>query len=252
MSTVKETNEIFAKQNLNIKLPYPEDWQVKSIDILEKKDLPGGVDVLLGIKMIDEIGHEISDLYFTSSEFEREPIVKMQQEEIKKDKLPLRDKFEFANEKEASDYLKYAIESLIKDKGYTILKKEGVDLYGEKAGRGFFIFISPKYNDECYNKTEILIKMRGELGDANDYGIVTVAFQQSLGVSPMDQDDWLSQHINNFSRNHMAILAVDNKNPNTIYPLTVYPKEKEMRIYFLKTSTRWTLVQSRARQQRSK
>jgi hypothetical protein len=61
----------------------------------------------------------------------------------------------------------------------------------------------------------------------------------------MNQEEWLSESINRLSNNHVGIFAVDNKDPNTIYPLAMYPKERDLRIYFIKTSTRWSLLNSR-------
>ena len=244
MATVKETNEIFAKQNLKIELPYPEEWQVKKIEILEKKDLPGAVHVLLGLKMINDKGKEVSDLYFAQSEFKREPKYKTVVTPIKKDLLPQREKTGFDNTEEAFDYIKSSFESLLKDKGYTLSEKD-TDLYGEKSERGFYINLSPCSDAQALKKAEALINLRNQYGDAYDYGLVIPAFQESLGITRMDQEEWLSESINRFSNNHVGIFAVDNKDPNTIYPLTMYPKERDLRIYFIKTSTRWSLLSSR-------
>ena len=244
MSTVKETNEILAEQNLQIKLPYPETWIVKHIDILEKKDLPGAVHVLLGLKMINDEGKEVSDLHFAQSEVKREPIYKSPQRQIKKDILPRRRTPDFENEKEAFDYLKVSIESLLKENGYAFTKSN-TDLYGEKLERGFFINISPRSDDETLRKANALIELREKYGDANDYGLIILAFQESLGISRMDQDEWMSIHTAHLSKNHIGIFAVDNKDPNSIYPFTVYPREKDLRRYFIKTSTQWSLLRSR-------
>jgi len=244
MTTVKETNEILSSQNLNIKLPYPEEWIVTNIEILEKKDLPGAVNVLLGIKMINNEGKEISDLYFSETDLEREPIYKSTTRLIKNDLLPQRDASEFKDEKEALDYIKHAMESLVKDKGYEI-KKSSTEMYGEKSPRGFFINFSVYSDQKALDKVDMLIKLREQLGDVNDYGLVIPAFQESLGISRMDQDRWADSHLDFFSRNHIGIFAVDNKDPNSIYPLTTYPKEKELRKYFIKTSSSWTQLRSR-------
>jgi hypothetical protein len=38
---------------------------------------------------------------------------------------------------------------------------------------------------------------------------------------------------------------VDNRDPNMIYPFSVYPKEKDLFVYFVKTSRLWRTVKDR-------
>ena len=244
MATVKETNEVFATQKLQIKLPYPEDWEVKSMEILEKKDFPGAIHVLLGLKMIDRQGKEVSDLFYAQSDYEREPTYKTSLKVIKNDMLPLRETVLFKDEAEAVDYLHYAIKSLLEDKGYAFQDND-TDLYGKKEERGFYININARSDEKSLEKVDQLIKLREKYGDVFDYGLVIPAFQESLGITRMDQEAWMSSNIDFFSNNHVGIFAVDNKDPNSIYPFTVYPKEKELRKYFIKTSSKWTLIRSR-------
>lgn len=244
MSTVKDANEMFAKQNLKISLPYPEDWIVKDIEILEKQDLPGGVNVLLGLKMINSDGKEISELYFSESDLKREPIYKSPKRQMRKNILPQRETSEFTSEKEAVEHLSAAMEGLLKEKGYELGKKE-INLYGEKTGRGFYLNIIPRCDQEGLGKINELIELRGKYGDAHDYGLLIPAFQDSLGISQMIQEEWMSVHMNLFSKNHIGIFAVDNIDPNNIYPLTIYPKEKELRKYFIQSGSKWALLKSR-------
>ena len=245
MPTVKDANEVLAAQKLNIKLPHPERWEIKEMEILEKKDYPDSVHVLLGLKMINDEGKEISDLYYAESKVKREPTLKLMSTQLKKKNLPLRDKMEFDTIEHAHDYIEVAINSLIKENGYTIEQTNQDYILATKNERDFYICIVPVYGDECAKKLDLLISYRDQYGDSKDYGILSVAFQKSLGVSRMDQDQWMSDNIEKFSNNHVGMYAVDNLDPNSIYPLTVYPKDKDLRKYFIKKSTQWTLLKTR-------
>ncbi|HBN27185.1 MAG TPA: hypothetical protein DD405_06930 [Desulfobacteraceae bacterium] len=245
MSTVKDANEVLAAQKLNIKLPHPEHWEIKEMEILEKKDYPDSVHVLLGLKMINDEGKEISDLYYSESKVEREPKLKMMSTSLKKKNLPLRDKMAFDAISDAQEYIEIAIKSLIEENGYTIEETSQDYILATKNERDFYICIVPIYGDECMKKLNLLISYREQYGDSKDYGIVSVAFQKSLGVSRLDQDQWMAENIEKFSTNHVGLYAVDNLDPNSIYPLTIYPKDKDLRRYFIKKSTQWTLLKTR-------
>ena len=245
MSTVKDANEILASQNLNITLPHPEHWEIKEMEILEKKDLPDAVHVLFGLKMIDDEGKEVSDLYYAESKCHREPKLKMMSTNLKKNLLPLRDTMDFNSIEEAYEYIKTAVTSLIEENGYIIKEITQDHIRAEKGERDFYLCIVPVYGDECIKKLDLLISYRQQYGDSKDYGILSIAFQKTLGVSRMDQDQWMSENIERFSTNHIGMYAVDNLDPNSIYPLTLYPRDKGLRTYFIKKSTQWTLLKSR-------
>ena len=245
MSTVKDANEVLAAQKLNIKLPHPEHWEIKEMEILEKKDYPDSVHVLLGLKMINDEGKEVSDLYYSECKVEREPKLKMMSTRLKTKNLPFRDKMAFDSPEDAHEYIKVAITSLIEENGYTTDQTNPDYILATKNERSFYICIAPVYGDECIKKLELLTSYRDQYGDAKDYGLLSLAFQKSLGVSRMDQDQWMSDNIEKFATNHVGMYAVDNLDPNSIYPLTVYPKDKDLRKYFIKKSTQWTLLKTR-------
>ena len=67
MATVREVNEAFLEKGLEIELPFPSDWLVKKVDILEKRDSSDKVGVLLALKLIDDSGRELSELTFWRS-----------------------------------------------------------------------------------------------------------------------------------------------------------------------------------------
>lgn len=249
MVTVAEVNEIFERQGLKIKLPYPADWEVADIKIVEKKEFANVVRVLLALRLIDGEGREISDLYYGESEVKREPKVKREAEPLeglKRELLPERESVSFKDEKDALQYLKNAFSHLLSDKGFTVVtdKEESkhVDIYAEKGRRKFFASIGLRADDSLTSLGERMIELRREYGGEHDYAIVVPAFQEQFGVTLNDFENWLAGPGDRLSRYKIGIYAVDNKNPNIIYPLTAYPKERELMAYFMQTTKHWEMM----------
>jgi len=171
MATVREVNEAFLEKGLEIELPFPDDWLVKKVDILEKRDSSDKVGVLLALKLIDDMGREISELYYGESLVKRERKVREAKIEVpsKTELLPLRSKMDFDSDEEAWSYIKGAFIHLLKDKGYSIwgdnissgidssvlslLEKGELDIYAEKDSRGFLIRVALRSTKEdAYKK----------------------------------------------------------------------------------------------------
>ena len=99
-------------------------------------------------------------------------------------------------------------------------------------------------------KADTLVGLRKEYGNRYDYGLVIPAFQQSLGVKWRDQDYWLTTNNEHLSIHRVGLFAVDNIDPNRIYPLTIYTKERELFKYMVNASRQWSVVKGRYVQQR--
>jgi len=270
MVTVREVNEAFLEKGLEIELPFPADWLVKKVDILEKKDTGDKVGVLLALKLIDDRGKEVSDIYYGESLVKREHKTKDTKIEMpsKDELLPLRSKLHFDSDEEAYNYLKGAFIHLLKDKGYSIwgdnlsgsvdssilslLEKGDLDIYAEKDNKGYLIRVALRSTeDDAYKKAAALVGLRKEYGTLYDYGLIIPAFQDSLGVKWRDQDFWLTANNEYLSIHRIGLFAVDNLDPNRIYPHTIYPKEKEIFRYMINSSRQWSVVKGRYLQQRS-
>lgn len=250
MVTVEEVNNTFAEKGLYIALPLPSDWLVKNLQILDKRNYPGGVAVLLSVTYINDQGKEISDLFQTDTQVDRR--LKKESRGIiptkslpKNDLLPLREIPSFENEEDAEGYLEEAISHLLQDKGYHPKEQAGADLCFQKEAQLFSIDIAVRCDEIAYEKAQKLIQLRYEYGSEHEYGLVIPAFQDSLGISLIQQERWISKNEEYLSTHHIGVYAVDNLNPNQIYAFTVYPKAKEFRRYFMITSGQWTSVRDR-------
>ena len=269
MATVMDVNEAFAQKGLSIELPFPPNWLVKKINILEKKDTHDKVGVLLALKLIDDKGKEVAELFYGESPIKRKRKARDIKVEIppKDELLPLRPNMDFDNDEEAVRYIKGAFIHLLKDKGYEIwgddlsreidpsvqsLLEEGVlDIYAEKGGRGYFIKAALRSNDEDgYKKASKLVELRKKYGNIYDYGLIIPAFQESLGIKWRDQDFWVTVNIEYLSIHRIGLFAVDNLDPNRVYPFTVYTKERELFKYMVNASRQWSVVKGRHIQQR--
>jgi hypothetical protein len=269
MATVREVNEAFLERGLEIELPFPADWLVKKVDILEKRESSDKVGVLLALKLIDDRGREISELYYGESLVKRERKVRGMRIDVpsKVELLPLRLKMEFGSDDEAWGYIKGAFIHLLKDKGYSIwgdnisdsidasvlslLERGELDIYAEKGRRGFLIRVALRSTDgDAYRKAVGLVELRKEYGNLYDYGLVVPAFQDSLGVKWRDQEFWLTVNSEYLSIHRIGLFAVDNLDPNRIYPHTIYPKEREIFRYMVNSSRQWSVVRGRYLQQR--
>ena len=270
MATVKDVNEAFVDKGLSIELPYPSDWLVKKIDILEKKDTSENVGVLLALKLVDDNGKELSELYYGESSITRERKTRDFKLEIpsKDEMLPLRPVMDFNNDEEAEAYIRKSFTHLLKDKGYevwgdnfsqtvdssvlSLLDAGEVDMYAEKKGRGFFIMFSLRSDEEDgYSKASKLVALRKKHSNVYDFGLVMPAFQQSLGISWRAQENWLTINNQFLSTHRIGLFAVDNLDPNRLYPLTIYTKERELFKYMVNASRQWSVVRGRYLQQRT-
>ena len=270
MATVKDVNEAFAQKGLKIELPFPPDWLVKNVNILEKKDTHDKVGVLLALKLIDDKGKELSELYYGESLVKREKKAREIKVEIpsKEEFLSLRTKIDFESDEEAEKYVKDSFVHLLKDKGYEIwgdtlsgdmdpsvqslLEGGELDVYAEKKKRGFLIKVALRSNDhDGYKKADKLIELRKKYGNIYDYGLIIPAFQESLGVKWRNQEVWLRLNTEHLAIHRIGLFAVDNLDPNRIYPFTVYTKERELFKYMVNSSRHWSVVRGRYIQQRA-
>ncbi|MDY6966551.1 MAG: hypothetical protein SVM80_11405, partial [Halobacteriota archaeon] len=270
MATVKEVNDAFVAKGLHIELPYPPDWLVKKVDILEKKDTADTVGVLLALSLINERGKEVSELYYGESAIRRKRKARDIKIEMpaKAELLPLRSVMDFRDEEEAREYIQGAFIHLLKDKGYRVWQKgstemlnpsifslleQGVlEIYAKKGGRGFFIRVALRsIQDDAHIKAKGLVELRRGYSNRYDYGLVIPAFQQSIGVKWRDQENWLLSSSEYLSTHRIGVFAVDNIDPNRIYPLTIYTKERELFKYMVNASRHWSVVRGRYLQQRA-
>ncbi len=58
MLTVGEINSTFAEKGIQVQLPLPASYLVRSLQILERKKIPGGVALLLSVRFINDKGEE--------------------------------------------------------------------------------------------------------------------------------------------------------------------------------------------------
>lgn len=251
--TVGDINKGFVQKGLFIKLPLDENIIVKGMDILEKQHYPGGIKLLLRVKFVDDQGIEQSDLFFCEGrmEKERKPAPKPP-EPLKVDLLPTRSHGAFTDEQEARDYLKMAFTHLLQEKGYSPGESPDSDLYYEQEGKGFFINFEVKCDEKAEERAKKFVELRRKKGSTHDYAIVILAFQESLGVSLRFQERWIARNQDYLSVQRIGVFAVDNIDPNRIYPFTIYPKARGLMQYFVRMSSQWSLVRSRYVQERVK
>lgn len=248
MATVGQTNAIFAEKGLSIKLPYPENWLVQKIEIVEKRSSPAAVQVLLAVTVCDEAGQTISDLLFQESPLVQEkpspvmPAVDLAYANL----LPQREQFTFTDPAGAVEYLHRAVTHLLQEHGYR--EKEEIEeniFYLGKGSDGVFIALVPVCDEFANGMAHKLLALRKKHGSDWDYWLIMLAFQDFLGVPLREQEAWLSQQEEFLALHRIGVYAVDNLDPNTIYPFTVYPKALELRKYFMQTSRSWPFVKQR-------
>ncbi|MDY7019534.1 MAG: hypothetical protein SU899_05640 [Chloroflexota bacterium] len=249
MITVEDINKTFAEKGVYIELPLPPDRVVKSIEILEKQTEGDNVKLLLNVKFIDESGRDVSDILFCHGRTTRKRIKKTAPppllERLKSEMLTQREKSTFENEAEAETYIKEAISHLLQDKGYHPIEQGEIELYFEKEGRGFFINLAVRLDEKAVEKAKGLVELRRKHGSSYDYGLVIPAFQESLGLPLHAQERWMFTNGEYLSAHHIGVYAVDNLDPNRIYPFTIYPGVKELMRYFMTTTQQWLLIRSR-------
>lgn len=247
MLSVAEINQSFAQKGLLLKLPLPPHWQVKKLDILERKNLPGGIGVLFSVQYLDDEGREHSELFYCEGEVKHEPrrVTPKIERQIKTGYLPRREQAAFVSEAEARDYLRTAFSHLLEDKGYQPAPGRETELYMEKEGQGFFADFALRLDDAALAQAKRLVELRGKYGAEQEYGLVVPAFQEALGYPLRLQEAWVAQHLEFLSAHRIGVYGVDNLDPNRIFPFTVYPRPRELMRYFLYTAQSWHLARSR-------
>jgi len=250
MATVAEVKEIFAKKGLRVKFPVQDDFLVKNIDIVERHTYPGGgIHFLLRIAFIDNKGREVSELFPCDGRIERKKPLITVSEEIPKPltmaPLPMRGKVAFENAQEALEYIGKAITHLITDRGYQGIQQGECDLYFEKGSRGFFINLAPRCDDAGLGRTKELIRLRGKHGSGHDYALVVPAFQDSLGVTLLFQENWFREHGEPLAGHRIGVYGVNNSDPNLIFPFTIYPRERDLARYFMYTGPQWSILRNK-------
>lgn len=256
MTTIREVKEIFAKKGLYFERLPPDDCLIKGVQVVEKHVTPhGDSKIVLNITYLDE-GRESSDLFLCEGKQQRKSRVPPPPKEIPKptklEPLPLRPRFEFDSEGEAIAYVREAISHLLKDKDYRESKQAECDLYFEKLSMGFFFNLTARFDETALDKAKRLIDLRMKYGAEHNYGLAAPAFQESLGVTLLQQEHWLRQHGEFLAAHRIGVYTVNNKNPNQIFPFTVYPrKDPELARYFIYTVQQWPVMRDRYLQYRA-
>ena len=250
MLTVGEINSTFAEKGVQVQLPLPAGYLVRSLQILERKKIPGGVALLLSVRFINDKGEEVSDLFHcegaVESEEKKRRLAATDIETPPLDAhLPLRSQEGFENDEEARAYLAGSVTHLARDKGYEQVERGDVDLCFEKEGRRFLLELAVRCDDAALAKTEKLLALRREEGVDHDYGLVIPAFQETLGVPLLAQERWILRHMEKLTINRIGVFGVDNWNPNLLYAFSVHPGQKDLKRYFMMTGSKWELVRSR-------
>jgi hypothetical protein len=250
MLTVGEINSTFAGKGVQVQLPLPAGYLVRSLQILERKKIPGGVALLLSVRFINDKGEEVSDLFHCegaveSEEKKRRAAANDIEQPPLDAHLPLRSQEGFDNDEAAIAYLTEAVAHLVKDKGYGPATSGDVDLCFEKEGRRFFVDLAVRCDDLALVKAEKLLALRLKEGVDHDYGLVMPAFQETLGVPLLAQERWILRHQERLMINRIGVFGVDNWNPNLLYAFSVHPVQKDLKRYFMMTGSKWDLVRSR-------
>ncbi len=250
MLTVAEVNSTFAEKGVQVQLPLPPDYLVRSLQILERKKIPGGVALLLSIRFINDKGEEMSDLLHCEGAVESEERKKrLEARDIEMPPLdahlPLRSQEGFDDDEAARSYLAEAVTHLVQDKGYQPVQRGGVDLSFEKGGRCFFVELAVRCDDAALARVEKLLALRQQEGVNHDYGLVIPAFQETLGVPLLSQERWILRHLEKLTINRIGVFGVDNWNPNLLYAFSVHPGQRDLKRYFMLTGSKWELVRSR-------
>lgn len=247
--TVEDANRALVEKGIDIELPYPKDWVLIGMKILEKKyDLNGKVAVLLSLKMASGEGATVSEIVHCEGKAPR----KMKQfggaapdMPIKKTFLPEREHYEFNSDEEAREYLKASIDHLLLDKGFARQGNEYPDLYTSEKDTGIFIAYAPRCDDEGLRCADRLIALRQKMGPAYDFMLAVPAFQESLGISMLFQEAWVNKYMDHLTGHRIALSGVNNKDPNQVYAFTIYPRSRELVSYFVVTTHQWSMVRER-------
>ncbi|GEM_PF-489911 len=253
--TVADVNKAFAAKGMYITLPLPEDVVVSGMDIMEQVKSAGSIKILMRVKFLKD-GREDQDIFVCEGKTDIEKkFVRKAYETPKKSLLPKRQGLTFENEGEALSFVKQAISHLLQDKGYQIVENTSADLYFEKDGKGFFVNLALRLEDAALEKAKALVELRRSLREKAgnyDFALVVPAIQEPLGLALRLQERWVSRNQDYLAVQRIGIYGVDNQDPNTIYPFTVYPSMLELKRYFMVTSQQWSMVRSRYVLERSK
>lgn len=245
-TTVADVNKAFHDKKMAIQLPYPEDWLVKDLQILEKKDTARTVKVLLAIELIRE-GRLIRDTCYLEGRIEREQVAgSAEVPTLEKTRyvLPVRNRLGFETDEEVVGHLKEAFSSLLQEHDYSVQDHPEADVYGTLGQRGFFAMLAQRCDEEAHKRAQHLIDLRKKYKHMNDYGLVVPAFQEPLGISLSQQEAWVQAHVDSLSSHRVGIYGVDNSDPNRIYPFTVYPQVRGLLRYFVTASRQWLDVRA--------
>ena len=250
MLTVGEVNSTFAEKGVQVQLPLPPSYLVRSLQILERKKIPGGVALLLSVRFINDQGEEASDLFHCEGAVESEEKKRrLAAKDIEMPPLdahlPLRSQEGFDNDDEARAYLAEAVTHLAGDKGFQPVQRGDVDLCFEKEGRRFLVELAVRCDDAALAATEKLLALRRQEGAEHDYALVIPAFQETLGVPLLTQERWILRHMEKLTINRIGVFGVDNWNPNLLYAFSVHPGQRDLKRYFMMTGSKWELVRSR-------
>ena len=247
-TTVGDVNKAFQEKKIDIQLPYPEQWLVKDLQILEKKDTAKSVKVLLAVELMrTQDSKPFNDMCFLEGNIEREQprgTVHVDVPQKKDHILPIRDRFDFDSDTEARNYLLEAFSSLLKDNDYQVEAHPEADLYATLGKRGFFLMLTCRCNEEANQKARQLIELRKKYKHTYDYGLVVPAFQEPLGVSLSDQEGWVNANEEILSIHRVGVYGVDNSDPNRIYPFTIYPQVRGLLRYFVAAARQWQDVRA--------
>jgi hypothetical protein len=245
-ATVEDVNRAFREKKIRIELPYPADWEVKDLQILEKKDSARTVKVLLAVELIRE-GRIIRDLCYLEGDVDRSdpgPREEPKGAEKSRNVLAVRNRLDFDGEAEVLNYLKEAFASLLREYDYKVEEHPEADCYGTLGSRGFFAMFCCRCDALATEKGRHLIGLRKKYRHLHDYGLVMPAFQEPLGVPLSEQETWVMTHVDRLSTHRVGVYGVDNSDPNRIYPFTIYPQVRGLLRYFVATSRQWQDVRA--------
>lgn len=245
-TSVQDVNKAFHEKKMAIQLPYPEDWLVKDLQILEKKDTASTVKVLLALELIRD-GKLIRDTCYLEGKIEREQATgSMEVPTLEKTKyvLPVRNRLGFDSEEETLAHLREAFASLLQEHDYVIEDHPEADVYGTLGQRGFYAMLAVRCDPSAHDKAQHLVELRKKYKHLNDYALVVPAFQEPLDLPLSQQEAWVQAHVDSLSSHRVGIYGVDNSDPNRIYPFTVYPQVRGLLRYFVTASRQWMDVRA--------
>lgn len=256
MTTIQDVKEIFAQKGLRFQQLPPDNYSVKSVKVVERHVSPNGDSmVALNITYVNDKGKSVSDLFvcegkIKKSKVDTPPIEPPALTQLKS--LPLRETFEFSSDNEAVEYVKMALSHLLKDNDYVEGEAEGCDLFFKKSTVGFFIDITPRFDEVALVKADALVALRMKHGNDNFFALAAPAFQDAVGLSLLLQERWLSLNGEFLAAHRIGVYTVNNKNPNQIFPFTIYPqKDRKLARYFIATTQQWSVMRDKYLQYRA-